>query len=226
MTGSSLEKVAESFRQHAGDFDFGVRVTLDAEDSCISVGREDDGQYWRCGLAKSGLHRVVDLHDDDRLDEFLWSFSEGQNSSTGGRYTLVVIGREAGDVGIQSGMHQNAHVHGRTVVGKHRHAWMTGVDLSLPGFEDGVASRIAEVAMTYFRNGGRASKAGRAEEDQVASMPLSADGEAILSFSLLNANPEDWIFDWYATQFSKLIEMYHSSFFIGECASWSILCKL
>ncbi|KAG0591319.1 hypothetical protein KC19_1G166500 [Ceratodon purpureus] len=196
VTGSSLEKVAESFRQHAGDVDFGVRVTLDAEDSCVSVGREDGGEYWRCGLAKSGLHDVVDLHDDDRLDEFLWSFSKDQNSSTGGRYTVVVIGREGSDVGSQSGMHQNAHVNGRTVVGKHRHAWMTGVDLSHPGFEDGIASRIADVAMTYFKNGGRASKTGRDEEDQVASMPLSADGEAVLSFSLLNANPEDWIFDW------------------------------
>ena len=202
VTGSSLKKVAESFRQHAQDFDLGVRVTLDAEDSCISVGSEDDGQYWRCGLAKSGLHTVVDLHDDDRLDEFLWSFSEGQNSSTGGRYALVVIGSEAGEeVGLQSGMHQNAHGNGRIVVGKHRHAWMTGVGFSLPGFEDVVASRAVEVAVTYFKNGGRASKSGRSEEDQVASMPLSADGEAILSFSLLNANPEDWIFDWYATQF-------------------------
>lgn len=188
MSRSSLEKVAESFRKRAQGF--GVRVTLDSEDSCVIVGSEDDGQHWPCGIVKSSLRNVVDLHDDDGVDEFLWSFSEGKNSSRGGRYTLVVIGREVSD----------AHVVERTVVGKYRHAWMTGIDLSVPGFEDGIASRVAEVAVTYFRNGGRVSMAGRAEEDQVASMPLSADGEAILSFSLLNANPEDWIFDWYATQ--------------------------
>lgn len=160
---SALENVAESL--HAQGFN--VRVTFD--NTCVSVG--SDEQHWPCGLASSGLH---DIHGDEEMDEFLWRFSN--ESSRGGRYTLVVIGSEGS---------------ARTVVGKYRHAWMTGVDFAAL---DGISSRIADVAVTYFRNGGR----GRAvEEDQVASMPLSADGEAILSFSLLNANPEDWIFDWY-----------------------------
>lgn len=178
MTRTSLENISKSFQKRAQGF--ALRVTSDSEDSCVSVGSEDDSQHWPCGLAKLRLRNVVDLRNDDEVDEFL---SGGKNLSVGGRYTIVVFGKEAGDVE-------------RTVVGKYRHAWMTGVDLSGPGFENRVASRIAEVAVTYFRNGGRVGK----EEDHVASMPLSADGEAILSFSLLNSNPEDWIFDWYATQ--------------------------
>lgn len=160
---SSLENVA-NFLQ-AQNFD--VTVTFDK--SCVSVGSDD--HHWPCGLTNSGLH---DIHSDEEMDEFLWRYSK--ESSRGGRYTLVVIGSEGST---------------RTVVGKYRHAWMTGVDF---GALDGISSRIAEVAVTYFKNGGRGSRA--VEEEQVASMPLSADGEAILSFSLLNANPEDWIFDW------------------------------
>uniref|UniRef100_A0A7I4AHX5 GPI transamidase component PIG-S n=1 Tax=Physcomitrium patens TaxID=3218 RepID=A0A7I4AHX5_PHYPA len=183
MSVASLEKVAESFRQHAQGYDFGIRVTWDADDSCVSVG-SDVEWTWPCGLANSDLLNV-DLRNDDYVDEFLWSFAKDKSSSAGGRYTLVVVERKPGEDAKE-----------RTVVGKHRHAWMTGADLSVPDFEDGIASRIAEVAVIYFRNGGRVSKAGRAEDDQVPSMPLSADGEAILSFTLLNANPEDWIYDW------------------------------
>lgn len=212
MSEKALYKVANSFQQHIdkvvrgmqsnhseGCFsNFGVLVTLDAANSCVSTGIENGVEQWPCGLAKSGLHEIVQLSDDKRIDDFLWSFSKGGSSSTGGRYTVVVIGKGPNEEIIEGTTGKRlaggTDLIDRTVVGTHRHAWMTGVNFSVSGLEEEIASHIAQVAVTYFRNGG--NKRGNPEVDHVASLPLSADGEAILSFSLLNANPEDWIFDW------------------------------
>ena len=149
----------------------------------------------------------MQLSGDNLLDEFLWSFSKGTNSTTGGRYTFVVLDgfpkeqfskqeSELTNISTESRPSIGEKYERRIVVGKYRHAWMTGFDSTVFSFEEEVASSIAEVAVTYFRNGGQSTKTG--VDNRVESMPLSADGEAILSFSLLNADPGDWIFDWYA----------------------------
>ncbi|KAL2632934.1 hypothetical protein R1flu_004413 [Riccia fluitans] len=78
----------------------------------------------------------------------------------------------------------------RTVVGKYRHAWIK-CDLDFSHFQAEVVPRIEEVARTFLS--GSRSASGRSK---ARNLPLSADGKAILSFSLLNAEPEDWIFDW------------------------------
>ena len=35
------------------------------------------------------------------------------------------------------------------------------------------------------------------ESIQGEFIPAGADGKIVLSFNLLNANPRDWIYDWY-----------------------------
>ncbi|RDX60517.1 GPI transamidase component PIG-S, partial [Mucuna pruriens] len=74
----------------------------------------------------------------------------------------------------------------RSVVGKYRNAWILGrVE------EDEAVLRVAEIFVKVFINGGD-------EEGSVRSefMPVGADGRIVLSFSLLNADPRDWIYDW------------------------------
>lgn len=77
----------------------------------------------------------------------------------------------------------------RAVVGKYRHAWMVvddGSDVEM------AAVKVAEVFVKVFINGGR-------EEGLIRNefMPVGADGKIVLSFNLLNADPHDWVYDWY-----------------------------
>lgn len=83
----------------------------------------------------------------------------------------------------------------RGVVGKYRHAWISGKGLK----EDEVVPRIAEIFVNVFVNGGR-------EEEERGTiraefMPVGSDGRIVLSFNLLNANPNDWVYDWYLIGF-------------------------
>ncbi|TKY66154.1 GPI transamidase component PIG-S [Spatholobus suberectus] len=75
----------------------------------------------------------------------------------------------------------------RSVVGKYRHAWIVGRFEE----EEEAVWRVAEIFVKVFVNGGD-------EEGLVRSefMPVGADGRIVLSFSLLNADPRDWIYDW------------------------------
>lgn len=77
----------------------------------------------------------------------------------------------------------------RAVVGKYRRAWMVvgsgrAVEIA--------AMKVAEVLVKVFVNGGR-------EEGSIQNefMPVGADGRIVLSFNLLNADPHDWVYDWY-----------------------------
>ena len=90
----------------------------------------------------------------------------------GNAYSVVVVNEE-GEV--------------RSVVGKYRHAWIVGrVE------EEEAVLHVAEVFVKVFVNGGDVEGSVRSE-----FMPVGADGRIVLSFSLLNADPRDWIYDWY-----------------------------
>lgn len=102
-------------------------------------------------------------------------------------------------------------------MGKYRHAWMIGPELGISSFGRDVASDIADLTVMYFSHGGRLSGKDVVVEDKEESMPLSADGKAILSFSLLNAEPSDWIFDWYAFVL-KLPDVVTTIFFLVQIA--------
>lgn len=72
------------------------------------------------------------------------------------------------------------------VVGKHRHAWIVG-----RVSEEEAVEMVSEIFAKMFMRGGR--EENKEEED---FMPVGLDGNLILSFSLLNADPNDWVYDW------------------------------
>ncbi|KAG6515893.1 hypothetical protein ZIOFF_026327 [Zingiber officinale] len=106
--------------------------------------------------------------------------------ASGGRvYTVVVVERED-DLGV------------RVVVGKHRHAWIVG-KIS----ENDVVSLIGKVFVKYFMNGGK--KVGELAKGIGEFVPVGADGSVVLSFSLLNADPSDWVYDWKFKEMSNIM---------------------
>ncbi|CAK8541499.1 unnamed protein product [Lathyrus sativus] len=74
----------------------------------------------------------------------------------------------------------------KAVVGKYRHAWILG-----KVSEEDAVVRVAEIFSKVFVNGG--SEDGLIHNE---FMPVGADGRIVLSFSLLNAEPQDWVYDW------------------------------
>ncbi|XP_058736892.1 uncharacterized protein LOC131609234 [Vicia villosa] len=81
----------------------------------------------------------------------------------------------------------------KAVVGKYRHAWILG-----KVSEEDAVVRVAEIFSKVFVNGG--SEDGLIHNE---FMPVGADGRIVLSFSLLNADPRDWVYDW---DFSEIDE--------------------
>lgn len=108
--------------------------------------------------------------NDEDADELVKSVVSEYGG--GNAYSVVVVNEE-GEV--------------RSVVGKYRHAWIVGrVE------EEEAVLHVAEVFVKVFVNGGDVEGSVRSE-----FMPVGADGRIVLSFSLLNADPRDWIYDWY-----------------------------
>ena len=116
---------------------------------------------------------------DEALDEALEAvFRGGWGSSDRGEvYTVVVVNR----VGEEA----------RAVVGKYRNAWIVG-----RVSEEEAVAKAAEVFVKVFVNGGK-------EEGLIHGefMPVGADGTLVLSFNLLNADPRDWVYDWYGASY-------------------------
>ncbi|KAF6166394.1 hypothetical protein GIB67_034945 [Kingdonia uniflora] len=112
---------------------------------------------------------------DERLHLVLRDGDESESLTGGKVYTVVVVKKDD-------------EVETRVVVGKYRHAWVVGNVL-----EYDAVTIISDVFVKFFM------KAGRKEEGLVHQgqfLPVGADGSVVLSFSLLNANPQDWIYDW------------------------------
>ncbi|XP_057508884.1 uncharacterized protein LOC130791671 [Actinidia eriantha] len=128
------------------------------------------------------LGNGLDLDDklkDYDVDEHLESVL-GSGEINGGKvYTVVVVKRD-----------QEV----KAVVGKRRHGWIVGRVLEVNAVE-----KIAEIFVKVFVNGGK-------EEGLIPGefMPVGADGKVVLSFNLLNADPNDWIYDW---DFQKIDEI-------------------
>lgn len=119
--------------------------------------------------------RAVDFDrgDDEAVDELLESVLGGSAGETKVYSVVVVVNRDE-DV--------------RAVVGKYRHAWISG-----RVSEAEAVSRVAEIFVKVFVNGGK-------EEGLIHGefMPVGADGRIVLSFNLLNADPRDGVYyDWY-----------------------------
>ncbi|KAJ0053747.1 hypothetical protein Pint_01530 [Pistacia integerrima] len=147
-----------------------LSVTVDSNSHCVQTNLTDD--LYRCGTINvvdfdsNGKHK-----NDEDVDEFLESVLKRKNV-----YSMVVVN---GD-GVGEGV--------RAVVGKYRHGWIVGrVDEE----EAEVVSKVAEIFVKVFVNGGR--EKGLIHEE---FMPVGADGRIVLSFNLLNAEPNDWVYDW------------------------------
>lgn len=73
----------------------------------------------------------------------------------------------------------------RVVVGKHRHAWIVGRVTAEEAVE-----MVGEIFGKVFMTG------GREQDGEEEFMPVGLDGSVVLSFSLLNAEPGDCVYDW------------------------------
>lgn len=150
--------------------DLALSVTVDSVSSCAQTHPTDKSNYYRCG-AISAVDFDIGNDDDDGVDELLGSVLGVKNV-----YSVVVV--NGGGEGI------------RAVVGKYRHAWIVG---SVEEEEESVlVSRAAEIFVKMFVNGGTENGLIHGE-----FMPVGADGRIVLSFNLLNAEPNDWVYDWY-----------------------------
>lgn len=175
-----------------------VSVVVDSGSDFVETKNLKSSCSWNCGTINKfdSFKKLKD--NDEEADELLQSMlGPCYDSRFGGRvYSVVVV---------------NAEEEVRAVVGKYRHAWITG-SIS----EEEAVSRIAEIFVKVFVNGGK-------EEGSIQGefMPVGADGKIVLSFNLLNADPRDWIYDWYEIsnifgyiKFVKMICRCSFSFFL------------
>ncbi|KAK6780340.1 hypothetical protein RDI58_022524 [Solanum bulbocastanum] len=155
-----------------------VAVTIDSSSNCIHSESGNGDGKWQCGML-NGFDKV-NGHDED-FDEYLESLLDSKNRKV---YTVVVMNRKQEDV--------------RIVVGQYRHAWIVGNDSVEKAVE-----KMAEIFIKVFVNGGKEEGSIRGE-----FMPVGADGKVVLSFSLLNSDPHDWVYDW---DFKELAEILLAS---------------
>ncbi|KAF7039229.1 hypothetical protein CFC21_049272 [Triticum aestivum] len=147
-----------------------VSVTIQSGGGCTSSTAA--ASPWRCGL----LTAADSVRDDEVFDELLHSALGGRDGDGMKVYTIVIAEDDDG-----KGT--------RVVIGKHRHAWVVGkVD------EAEALSLIGNVFIKYFMNGG--IEEGETGIGKGEFMPVGSDGNVVLSFSLLNADPNDWVYDW------------------------------
>ncbi|RZC74271.1 hypothetical protein C5167_049756 [Papaver somniferum] len=155
--------------------DYTVSVTVDSGNVCNQNLDGGDSCLWCCGTIDSSVNLNGNDEGIDEMFRSVLSRNENCQSSGGKVYSVVVMNKDNDDLdGV------------RVVVGKYRHAWLVGkVE------EMGAVSSIANVFVKFFMNGGKEEGISKNE-----FMPVGADGRVVLSFSLLNANPQDWIYDW------------------------------
>lgn len=193
---------------------FVVMASLDSRNRCLRVGVPEGFPVWPCGLMNSKLLDVMEQNDDDTMDEFLSNYSHGiftsqpQDDSwrkvASGIYTILSLNNL--HHGIPQSILEVGPTEGHTpallpslskaVIGKYRHAWfVANREDNIIG--DKELAVMSDIAVRFFMNGGSYQHQSRMSiEEKGEAMPLAADGKAILSFSLLNAEPKDWIFNW------------------------------
>ncbi|KAL7124540.1 hypothetical protein ABFS83_14G054900 [Erythranthe nasuta] len=173
---SHMRKLAEKDSTSCGAciYNSTVSVALESGSDCF---RTDSDFNWKCGALNGLMNKYeASREDGDELfDDYLNSLLDDHGSSTNGGkvYTVIVVRRE-----------EEKYV--SAVVGKYRHAWIVG-NLS----DEEAVKEVAKVFVETFVNGGK-------EEGSIGGefMPVGSDGRIVLSFNLLNANPNDWTYDW------------------------------
>ncbi|XP_078441219.1 GPI transamidase component PIG-S-like protein [Wolffia australiana] len=152
---------------------YSLSIVIESGDDCFSSGDNGERCLWKCGMAGSSPL----IGEDDEVDERLDSVLRGGlcSSESVGRVYTAIVGNEG-------------YGNGRVVVGKYRHAWISG-GVS----EKDTVDILGNIFVKLFMNGGTVEETGQGKGDY---MPVGSDGSLVLSFSLLNANPEDWVYDW------------------------------
>ncbi|CAN0915350.1 GPI transamidase component PIG-S, partial [Linum grandiflorum] len=149
---------------------FTLSVTVDSGDSTC---RRSDEHGSVCSY-KCGRIGALKFDHDEGVDEALRSVLDESCSDFSVKVYTVVVMNGSGE-------------EPRGLVGKYRHGWIVGKELEA----EAVMGRVAEMFVGVFRNGGRDEGVIQGE-----FMPVGADGRVVLSFNLLNANPDDWVYDW------------------------------
>ncbi|CAA6664078.1 unnamed protein product [Spirodela intermedia] len=185
--------ISEELRKTAGSIqgpscgscvgNYSVSVIIDSGKSCVRTGDSGDGCLWQCGAASASALTGEDEHVDELLESVLGRGSLCSSAIGGRIYTAVVGSDNNGDA--------------RVLVGKHRHAWITG-SIS----EMNAVTVIGNIFVKLFMNGGKVEETGQGKGD---FMPVGSDGSLVLSFSLLNANPNDWVYDWDFQQIDDVL---------------------
>lgn len=160
---------------------YAVSVVIESGSDCSQTRTDGSSCSWRCGALSASDFAVSLGNGVDSADDFLEVALGGcSRSASGGRVYSVVVMNGDEDVEV--------------TIGKYRHAWIIGRIL-----EAEAVSKAAEIFVKLFGNGGR-------EEGLIPGefMPVGADGKIFLSFNLLNADPNDWIYDWYVALFTTL----------------------
>ncbi|CAL1412057.1 unnamed protein product [Linum trigynum] len=172
LTSQTLERQCGSC---GGNFTLSVVVDSGDGPCRLFDERHGNGLTPNCSY-KCGALGALNLGDDEAIDEALRSALDESCSDYGGKlYTVVVV--DGGGAGEGP----------KALVGKHRHGWISGRELDA----EAMIGRMAEMFVKVFMNGAREDGAIHGE-----FMPVGADGRVVLSFSLLNANPDDWFYDW------------------------------
>ncbi|KAG6593005.1 GPI transamidase component PIG-S [Cucurbita argyrosperma subsp. argyrosperma] len=152
---------------------YDVSVVIESGSDCSQTRTDASSCSWRCGALSASDFAVSLENGNDSADDFLEVALGGcSRSASGGRgYSVVVMNRD-----------ENVEV----TIGKYRHAWIVGRISEMEAIP-----KVAEIFVKLFGNGGR-------EEGLIPGefMPVGADGKIFLSFNLLNADPDDWIYDW------------------------------
>ncbi|XP_050913007.1 uncharacterized protein LOC127127773 isoform X2 [Lathyrus oleraceus] len=146
----------------------------------------------RCGCSNDySVSAVLDLADAEvNAVDFGGKLRENDEEADEMVKRLVNV---YGEEKVYSVVVVNGEEEVKAVVGKYRHAWILG-----KVSEEDAVVRVAEIFSKVFVNGG--SKDGLIHNE---FMPVGADGRIVLSFSLLNTDPQDWVYDW---DFSEIDE--------------------
>nr|XP_033514049.1 GPI transamidase component PIG-S isoform X2 [Nicotiana tomentosiformis] len=176
LINSNMQKLTSKDTPACGTCGNNYTVAVTVDSSSNCVHSESENVgKWQCG-ALNGFDK---LNDED-FDEYLESVLDSKNRKL---YTVVVVKRNADEEEM------------RVVVGKYRHAWIVGKDSVEKAVE-----KMAEIFVKVFVNGGKEEGSIRGE-----FMPVGADGKVVLSFSLLNSDPHDWVYDWDFQELDEIL---------------------
>ncbi|CAL5191960.1 unnamed protein product [Lathyrus oleraceus] len=148
----------------------------------------------RCGCSNDySVSAVLDLADAEvNAVDFGGKLTKRENDEEADEMVKRLV-NVYGEEKVYSVVVVNGEEEVKAVVGKYRHAWILG-----KVSEEDAVVRVAEIFSKVFVNGG--SKDGLIHNE---FMPVGADGRIVLSFSLLNTDPQDWVYDW---DFSEIDE--------------------